>query len=158
MGAGQAAWMWQGARKKESLHLWRLIYFFYFLSSMTSKRTVKRKLLSILHLNPEKWLEKGGQYGNPQKKPWDDSPSSHGAWEKHTLIQFTEEMGFKDILVLLPISCVTLENQLCLVPVKNRKQVDYLKGLFKGYRLNIQKTLKSVQANKWSLSYYGYCC
>ena len=67
-------------------------------------------------------------------------------------------MGVKDILVLLPISCVTLENQLCLVPVKNRKQVDYLKGLFKGYRLNIQKTLKSVQANKGSLSYYGYCC
>jgi len=68
----------------------------------------------------------------------------------NTLIQFTEEMGFKDILVLPPISYVTLENLLCLVPVKNREQVDYLKGLFKGYRLNIQKTLKSVQANKWS--------
>lgn len=64
-------------------------------------------------------------------------------------IQFIEEMGFKDILVLLPISYVTLENLLCLVPVKNRKQVDYLKGLFRtGYRLNIQKILKSVQANK----------
>lgn len=36
---------------------------------VSCKRTVKRKLLSIPHLNPEKWLEKGGQYGNPQKKP-----------------------------------------------------------------------------------------
>lgn len=67
----------------------------------------------------------------------------------NTPIQFIEEMGFKDILVLLPISYVTLENLLCLVPVKNRKQVDYLKGMFRtGYRLNIQKILKSVQANK----------